>query len=132
MTRIIYYLNYCVYNQGLHYIISSYCWCNCSFDYNDLQLEVVNRLHESTCMVKYEEAIKCVISIFILRQKMPRRHPLPSGMFVLLIFSILSVCGLKINSYVVLVPTGSDQTAKPREDPRRTCWCGLSITKKIV
>ena len=35
-------------------------------------------------MVKYEEAIKYVGSIFILRQKMPRRHLLPGGMFVLL------------------------------------------------
>ena len=35
-------------------------------------------------MIKYREAIKYVGSIFILRQKTPPRHLLPSSMFVLL------------------------------------------------
>ena len=39
--------------------------------------EAVNSSHESTYMVKYKEAIKYVGSIFILRQKMPRRHVCP-------------------------------------------------------
>ena len=40
--------------------------------------DAFNRLHENTYMVKYEEAIKYVGSIFILRQKMRRLHLLPS------------------------------------------------------
>ena len=46
--------------------------------------EAVNRFHDSTYMVKYEEGIKYVGSIFIQRQKMPWRHILTGGMFVLL------------------------------------------------
>ena len=46
--------------------------------------EAVNRLHESTYMIKCEEAIKYVENIFILRQKMPQWHLLPGGMFFLL------------------------------------------------
>ena len=59
--------------------------------------EAVNKLHESTYMIKYEEAIKYVSSIFILRQKMPRRHLLPGGMCVLLQRNFEGFC----NDYII-------------------------------
>ena len=35
------FLNYYVYDQEFHYIISSVCWYDCFFDYNDLQFHLM-------------------------------------------------------------------------------------------
>ena len=79
--------------------------------------EAVNRLHKSTCKVKYEEVIKYVTSMFILRKKMLMLHLLPRQNLPSASFARQHVCpsttstecNLRQQSYTV-VNTASNWT----------------------